>query len=76
MASGFHQIWCDECGVEIIWAPTIIDHRHYCCDDCAMGLECDCANTSPRWEDWAELLWMEGIEGSTETTFGIDYGFD
>ncbi len=35
-------VWCDGCGVEILWAPVIADDRHYCCADCRDGLECDC----------------------------------
>jgi hypothetical protein len=76
MARRFHKIWCDECGVEIIWGPVVIDGRHYCCHDCAVGLECDCASANSRWENDAEFLWIEGVEGNIESTYGIDYGFD
>ncbi len=36
-------LWCDGCGVEILWAPVIYDRRHYCCEACCRGEECDCA---------------------------------
>jgi hypothetical protein len=72
MAKRFHRIWCDECGVEITWTPVVIDHRHYCCHDCAVGLECDCDSLGTLWEDDLELPWMEGIAGRPESTFGIE----
>jgi hypothetical protein len=37
-------LWCDGCGVEITWAPVVINRRHYCCKDCAEGKECDCSS--------------------------------
>jgi hypothetical protein len=70
------QQCCDECGVEITWTPVMIDGRPYCCHDCAVGLECDCASTEPRWRDDAGLFLMGGIEGSVESSYSIDYGFD
>lgn len=35
-------VWCDGCGVEILWAPMVADERDYCCRDCSRGLACDC----------------------------------
>lgn len=35
-------IWCEGCGVEMTWGPTVVDKRYYCCADCAEGLKCDC----------------------------------
>jgi hypothetical protein len=35
-------IWCDNCGVEITWTPTVVDARDYCCTDCLEGRPCDC----------------------------------
>jgi len=34
--------WCDNCGVEILWGPIVIDKRYYCCRDCYEGLRCKC----------------------------------
>lgn len=36
-------LWCDGCGVEILWAPVIYDRRNFCCEVCCRGEECDCA---------------------------------
>lgn len=36
-------IWCDGCGIEILWAPLIVGKRDYCCEDCWDGRECRCA---------------------------------
>ena len=76
MAGGCEGICCDECGAEITWTPIVIDGRPYCCHDCAVGLECDCASTNFLWEDDLGPLSIWGAEGSVETTYGIDYGFD
>ena len=35
-------VWCDGCGVEILWAALIVDERHYCCENCLEGLPCTC----------------------------------
>jgi hypothetical protein len=35
-------VWCDGCGVEILWGPLIANSRDYCCQDCLDGLECKC----------------------------------
>lgn len=35
-------IWCDGCGVEIVWTPILKDNLHYCCADCQDGFGCDC----------------------------------
>lgn len=34
---------CDGCGVEIPLSPVVIGQYYYCCQDCAHGLSCDCA---------------------------------
>lgn len=36
-------IWCDNCGVEILWGPIVINKRYYCCQDCYEGLRCKCS---------------------------------
>ncbi len=35
-------IWCDGCGVEILWTPLIEKGLQYCCLDCQQGFGCDC----------------------------------
>jgi Fe2+ or Zn2+ uptake regulation protein len=37
-------IRCDGCGIEISLSPVVFSHRHYCCQDCANGMTCDCAD--------------------------------
>jgi hypothetical protein len=45
-------IFCDRCGAEITWAPYIVSpirpdqhvrQGEYCCQDCAEGRLCKCA---------------------------------
>ena len=36
-------IWCNNCGVEILWGPVINGKRYYCCQECFDGLRCKCA---------------------------------
>ncbi len=36
-------LWCDGCGVEIYWKPSVKDQRNYCCERCLKGEVCDCA---------------------------------
>ena len=73
MVGGYQGVYCDECGVEITWTPVVIDGRPYCCRDCAVGLECDCASSDPRWVDEAEPFWMGGVEDGMEASYGTDY---
>lgn len=35
-------IVCHGCGVEITWAPVLVDHQPYCCQDCSEGRPCEC----------------------------------
>jgi len=41
-------LWCDGCGIEITWVPYRISHaresliQDYCCEDCFIGLSCNC----------------------------------
>lgn len=73
MARECQELCCDECGAEITWTPVVIDGRYYCCHDCAMGLECDCASGDPAWRDDSELLWMGSVESNPDSSYGIDY---
>jgi hypothetical protein len=72
MARRSRKIWCDECGVEITWTPVVIDHRRYCCQDCAVGLECDCGRARAPWEEEGEFPWRAGVEDGVEFTSGLD----
>lgn len=42
MARYQDTIWCDGCGVEILWSPTIVNRLDYCCEACRDGLPCRC----------------------------------
>ena len=33
---------CNGCGVEVTWAPVVVDDQRYCCLDCAEGRPCEC----------------------------------
>ena len=41
-------LWCDGCGIEITWLPYRLpwiseqSRRDYCCEDCYVGLLCNC----------------------------------
>ncbi len=35
-------LWCDGCGVEICWVPTVRGQHSYCCQNCLLGEDCDC----------------------------------
>lgn len=35
-------IWCDGCGVEILWPALVVDNHDYCCQDCLEGYRCEC----------------------------------
>jgi hypothetical protein len=35
-------VWCDGCGVEIVWTPTVRAERDYCCEACVAGQACLC----------------------------------
>jgi hypothetical protein len=77
MAGGCEGICCDECGAEITWTPVVIDGRSYCCHDCGVGLECDCASGDPRWMDDAAPFWVGGVDGGAESFYDIDnYAYD
>jgi len=41
-------IWCDNCGVEILWGPLVINKCNYCCRDCYERLGCKCS-------EWMEM---------------------
>ena len=44
-------VWCDGCGVEIVWPPLIVGERHYCCEDCLEGLPCMCGERMELYDE-------------------------
>jgi len=48
-------IWCDGCGVEIVWSPVREAGRNFCCDDCRYGLPCECGDDLEEAERRARL---------------------
>ena len=36
-------IWCENCGVEILWGAVVVSKRYFCCQDCFLGLRCKCS---------------------------------
>jgi len=73
MGNGFQPTWCDECAVEITWTPVVIDGRPYCCHDCAVGLECNCASINSSGEDETELFWLGDSDGDFDFARDLDY---
>jgi hypothetical protein len=73
MAGGYQELYCDECGVEITWTPVVIDGRPYCCRDCAVGLECDCASGEPRLRDDSAPFWVGSVDGGVDSSYDVDY---
>ena len=57
-------IWCDNCGVEILWGPIIRSQRYFCCQDCLDGLRCRCGE---RLEMEDERRGVESDVGETPT---------
>jgi len=37
-----NTIWCDGCGVEITWMPVVRNQQDYCCQQCLVGIHCEC----------------------------------
>ena len=49
MSRSENTIWCDGCGVEIYWVPFVFEDQEFCCQECAVGISCDCGTLE--WED-------------------------
>ncbi len=43
--------WCYGCGAEITLAAVLHNKHLYCCQDCAEGRSCDCAEQMQPGED-------------------------
>ena len=50
MAYSENTLWCDGCGAEILWSPTLANGQEFCCQNCALGINCHCAERQ-EWED-------------------------
>lgn len=37
-----NTVWCDGCGIEILWIPHPSENLHYCCQTCKNGFKCEC----------------------------------
>jgi len=37
-----NTVVCDGCGVEIFWTPVVQGEKSFCCQQCALGLPCEC----------------------------------
>jgi hypothetical protein len=35
-------VHCANCDIEILWTPTIVQGKTYCCTGCAAGGPCNC----------------------------------
>jgi hypothetical protein len=66
MARMDDTIWCDGCGVEILWGPVVAFSREYCCRDCLDGLECKCGE---RME--LDSRRRAGEHGQSSADFGL-----
>lgn len=51
MSRKHETIWCDGCGVEILWSPIEEAGRDFCCEDCRRGWLCECGDRLEE-EDW------------------------
>jgi len=36
------QLVCANCGIVIVWQPTIVEGVSYCCPGCTQGGPCNC----------------------------------
>jgi len=57
-------IWCDGCGVEILWTPVIAKRRDFCCEGCRDGIPCECGER----EELDEYQRTQGQGAATETS--------
>jgi hypothetical protein len=50
MSHYLDTVWCDGCGIEILWSPVVKGKSEYCCEDCMIGLPCRCGERQ-EWDD-------------------------
>ncbi len=36
-------LWCDGCGIEILWEPEEKSRLFFCCQECLEGNSCSCS---------------------------------
>jgi hypothetical protein len=36
------QVRCANCDIDILWLPTVVREKSYCCTGCAAGGPCNC----------------------------------
>ena len=49
-----NTIWCAGCGTEIVYLPYVIQNQDFCCQDCALGVTCQCGRALEREEDYRD----------------------
>lgn len=49
-------IWCDGCGIEIVWVPLQNNNSHFCCQDCKEGFRCQCREREEQESDRDRVL--------------------
>jgi hypothetical protein len=45
-----NTVFCDNCGVEITWAPVFHNEGEFCCRDCFEHRPCRCSERM-EWDD-------------------------
>jgi hypothetical protein len=35
-------LWCANCDIDILWPPTVVQGKTFCCTGCAAGGPCSC----------------------------------
>ena len=51
---------CTNCGIVILWEPTIVEGKSYCCPGCAQGGPCNCDyDNLPRSGDCYPIIMAE-----------------
>lgn len=64
-----NTFWCDQCGVEIIWVPTILHGKHFCCRDCAEGFRCECMSRLEIEDERPHMLEDTSAEKKVTTSY-------
>ena len=60
MTRNLGVVWCDGCGVEILWAPLVkketkgAREKDFCCRDCKSGYVCNCSERAEMEDDRRE----------------------
>lgn len=54
-------IFCDNCGIEISWAPIMVQKFHYCCRECFNYYPCECGDRTDMEEERRQQPIVPGI---------------